>query len=202
MMNENPESRSSVRFAHQAPISLEHSEVGILHSARMFDYSSSGLYFESDFYLVPGSELFIGINNSPFMSPPGVYECYRAVIRWRKYLERSAYDYGYGVELKGRARSRSGPHRSHAPRRHARRRCTVSALVDDGRAKMRGIIRNVGFGGVFVACAGSFTAGQRLQLTIPLQKQQKLITRRGEVVWSDADGIGICFDPAGAPGPP
>ena len=51
MANENPEHRSAVRLTHDSPVCLEQNEVGILHEARMFNYSSSGLYFESDYYL-------------------------------------------------------------------------------------------------------------------------------------------------------
>ena len=117
MANENHENRTSVRFTHDSTISLEQNEVGILHEARMFNYSSSGLYFESDFYLIPGTEIFIGLKSSPFTSAPGVYECYRSAIQWRKYLENSVFDYGYGVELKGKAPSRgdSSPRPRPAP---------------------------------------------------------------------------------------
>ncbi|MCK7504471.1 MAG: hypothetical protein MZV70_10560 [Desulfobacterales bacterium] len=66
MANENPEHRSAVRLTHDSPVRLEQNEVGILHEARMFNYSSSGLYFESDYYLVPGTEIFIGLKSSPF----------------------------------------------------------------------------------------------------------------------------------------
>ena len=194
MANENHENRTSVRFTHDSTISLEQNEVGILHEARMFNYSSSGLYFESDFYLIPGTEIFIGLKSSPFTSAAGVYECYRSTIKWRKYLESSVFDYGYGVELKGKALSRGEPHRARAPRRHPRASCTIPALLQNQSEKARGVIHNVSHGGVFVMCGGTFAAGQRLQLTIPLRKRQKLITRFGEVVWSDSNGLGIKFD--------
>ncbi|MCK7504472.1 MAG: PilZ domain-containing protein [Desulfobacterales bacterium] len=61
--------------------------------------------------------------------------------------------------------------------------------------KAQGVIHNVSHGGVFVRCDGAFAAGQRLQLTIPLRKRQKIVTRVGEVVWSDRNGLGIRFDP-------
>jgi hypothetical protein len=194
MAHENHENRTAVRFTHDAPISIEQNEVGVLHEARMFNYSSSGLYFESDFYLVPGTEIFIGLKGSPFTSTPGVYECYRSTIKWRKYLENSVFDYGYGVELKGKGSPRAGTPRSRAQRRQPRAACTIPALLQNQTEKARGVIHNVSHGGVFVMCSGTFAAGQRLQLTIPLRKRQKLITRRGEVVWSDQNGLGIRFD--------
>ena len=44
-------------------------------------------------------------------------------------------------------------------------------------------------------CDQAFTPGQHLSLTIPYRKQQKLITRLGEVVWAERNGIGIKFEP-------
>jgi Tfp pilus assembly protein PilZ len=199
MANENPEYRSTVRLPHETPVSLEQNEVAILHEARMFNYSSSGLYFESDYYLVPGTEIFIGLKTSPFAPSPDVYECYRSVIQWRKYLEHSVFDYGYGVALKGKASPRGAARRPESPRRHARASCDIPALLQTETGKTRGVIHNVSHGGVFVRCDGSFAAGQRLQLTIPLRKRQKIVTRFGEVVWSDPDGLGIRFDPEAAP---
>ena len=199
MTNENPEHRAAVRLPHAAPIALAHNEVGVLHEARMFNYSSSGLYFESDFYLVPGTEIFIGLKSSPFTSSPGTYECYRSTIKWRKYLENSVFDYGYGVELKGKAPSRGAARPSRASRQHARSSCAIPALLQNETEKARGVIHNVSHGGVFVRCDGTFAAGQRLQLTIPLRKRQKIVTRFGEVVWSDPDGIGIQFDAEATP---
>ncbi len=191
MAQENPESRGTVRFPHRSPISLEQNEVGILHHAHMFDYSSSGIYFESDFYVPPGTELFIGIKNSPFHSPPGTYECYRAMIRWSRSLEHAAFDYGYGAELVGRARSGNGP------RRHPRKACSVPTVIQGPGETARGIIRNVSYGGVFVRCSHAFAPGERVSLAVPHRKQQKIIVRQGEVVWADTGGVGIKFDPHG-----
>lgn len=199
MANENPEHRSAVRLTHDSPVCLEQNEVGILHEARMFNYSSSGLYFESDYYLVPGTEIFIGLKSSPFADSPNVYECFRSVIQWRKYLENSVFDYGYGVELKGKASPRGAARRPETPRRHPRTTCTVPALLRNESGKAQGVIHNVSHGGVFVRCDGAFSAGQRLQLTIPLRKRQKIVTRVGEVVWSDRNGLGIRFDSEAAP---
>ncbi|MCU0562920.1 MAG: PilZ domain-containing protein [Desulfobacterales bacterium] len=199
MANENSEHRDTVRLPHDSPVCLEQNEVGILHEARMFNYSSTGLYFESDYYLVPGTEIFIGLKSSPFAPSPNVYECYRSVIQWRKYLENSVFDYGYGVELKGKASPKGAARRPQTPRRHPRAACTIPALLQNQDDKAQGVIQNVSHGGVFVRCDGAFAAGQRLQLTIPLRKRQKIVTRSGEVVWSDRDGLGIRFDPGATP---
>jgi PilZ domain len=195
MLENSVEKRSSARIPHDCAIVLENFEVGVMHEARMYNYSKLGLYFESDFYLLPGTEIYIGINNSPFSSEPDVYECYRAIIRWRRFLEDSPFDYGYGVEVKRRVSRREKPRTpgSCDSRRHPRRACAIPAIIETKDRRMRGVIQNGSYGGVFISCAETLAKGQRVYLTIPLQKKQKIVTRRGEVLWSDGNGVGIRF---------
>ena len=164
-----------------------------MNEARMYNYSKSGLYFESDFYLLPGSEIFVGIKHSPFASQPDVYECYRSIIRWRKFLEDSFFDYGYGIEISGRVPARRKPKMTGNgnSRRHTRKTCAVPTILQNEQGRMRGVIQNASPGGVFIRCAEKLIKGQRVFLTIPLKKKQKVVTRLGEVVWSDGSGVGI-----------
>jgi hypothetical protein len=193
METKNPEKRVSARIAHQTPVTLEAFEAGVMHAARMYNFSKKGLYFESDFYLIPGAEIYIGITDSPFASESGVYECYRSVIKWRKFLETSFYDYAYGVEILGRvARSgKSAPRRD--SRRQPRRPCSVPALIQSRNRQIPGVIQNVNPGGVFVQCSEKPSKGQKVSLTIPLKKKRKIVSRLGEIVWCDENGIGIRF---------
>ena len=98
-MDSNPENRDKTRFGHVSKVSLESGDIADQHNARMYNYSDHGLYFEADFMLQPETEIRIGISDSPFASTPDKYESYRGVIKWRKVLKRSAYYYGYGLEL-------------------------------------------------------------------------------------------------------
>lgn len=195
MDTDNPEKRSTARLKHLSSVILDNGEVGELHAARMFNYSSSGVYFESDFYLSPGTELFMGLSSSPFSAEPGTFECYRSIIKWRKYLEDAAFDYGYGVELKQRVLRPDADDAAESLRRHPRKGCSIPALVDDGRHRRRGVIQNASPGGVFIKCDQSFFAGKEVFLTIPLKQKQKLVTRTGEIVWSSDEGVGIKFRP-------
>jgi len=160
----------------------------------MHNYSKSGLYFESDFYLVPGAEIYVGISDSPFSSGPGVYECYRSVIKWRRFLEHSAFDYGYGVELKAKVARPKNAVEGRESRLHARRPCSVPAVIRSDGQSTQGVIQNASYGGVFISCAETLSRGQRVFLTIPLRKRQKLVTRSGEIVWSSRNGVGIKFE--------
>lgn len=194
MLKDNPEKRCATRFDHRARITLESFEVGVVQEARMQNFSKSGLYFESDFYLAPGAEIYIGISESPFASEPGVYECYRSVIKWRKFLEHSAFDYGYGIELVDKVVRPMKPDGGRPSRMHPRRPCSIPTLLQDNRRKVRGLVQNASRGGVFITCAEKLQKGQRVVLKIPLKKKQKLLTRSGEIVWSDATGVGIKFE--------
>lgn len=194
MPKDNSEKRPAARFNCKAKITLESAEAGLIQEARMLNYSKSGLYFESDFYLVPGAEIYIGISNSPFTPAPGVYECYRSVIKWRKFLEHSAFDYGYGIELKGKVTRPKKAAGGSESRSHPRRSCSIPTVIQGSRGKVRGVIQNASYGGVFISCAETLTKGQRVNLTIPLKEKQKLVTRSGEIVWSSKDGVGIKFE--------
>ena len=96
-MNSNPEQRDKTRFPHETPITLENFEIGLLHGARMLNFSAEGMYFESDYAPLPGTEIYIGIENSPHDFSADVY---RAQVRWRKQLtdKKSKYTYGVGVK--------------------------------------------------------------------------------------------------------
>jgi hypothetical protein len=193
MEKDNPEKRVSARIAHQAPVTLESFEAGIMHAARMQNYSKKGVYFESDFYLIPGAEIYIGIADSPFASAPGVHECYRAVIKWRKFLETSVYDYAYGVEILGRIARPGKPGNRRDSRRQLRRACAIPTLIHNKKRQIPGVIQNVNHGGVFVQCSEKPSKGQKVSLSIPLKQKQKLVSRLGEIVWCDENGIGIRF---------
>ena len=193
MEKDNPEKRDCARIGHQTPVMLEHFEAGVMHAARMQNYSKKGLYFESDFYLIPGSEIYIGIADSPFASAPGVYECYRSVIKWRKFLENSFYDYGYGIEILARLARPGKPGQRRDSRRQSRRACSIPTLIRNKGRGIPGVIQNVNHGGVFVQCSEKPSKGQKISLTIPLKKKRKLVSRRGEIVWADENGIGIRF---------
>jgi Tfp pilus assembly protein PilZ len=193
MEKDNPEKRVSARIEHRTPVTLEPFEAGVMHAARMYNYSKRGLYFESDFYLIPGAEIFIGISDSPFASAPGVYECYRSVIKWRKFLDTSFYDYAYGVEILGRAVKAGASTSRRDSRQQSRRACSIPTLIRSRNRQIPGVIENVNPGGVFVQCSEPPAKGQKISLTIPLKKKRKLVSRLGEIVWCDKNGIGIRF---------
>ncbi len=111
-MNSNLEDRDKTRFDHESVVTLENNKIGIQRSARMYNYSDFGLYFETDHLLEPQTEIHIGIANSPFSPEPDEYESYRTDIRWRKPLTGAAYYYGYGIKIIEKEKSKDLPEKS------------------------------------------------------------------------------------------
>ena len=192
-MDSNTEQRDNTRFPHEAPLTLENFEIGELHGARMFNYSDTGLYFESDYVMQTGTELFIGITNSPYAPKPNVYECYRAEIKWRKPLKKSSFYYGYGarfLDLKPVANKRL---KGRELRKHPRQKCSIPVKFTAQNQIQHGEIRNISLGGIFLKTFNNITVGQKLLLAIPIRKKGKVIKRSGKIVWSNQSGVGIKF---------
>ena len=89
--------RNNIRIKHKADIQFENYFSGKHFRARMYNYSMGGMYFETDYAPLPGTEIYIGIKNSPYNAGADVY---RAQIRWRKPLTSSVSDYQFGVGVK------------------------------------------------------------------------------------------------------
>jgi hypothetical protein len=194
-MNDNSERRRKTRFPHEAPVTLENEEIGLLHGVRMYNYSSTGIYFETNFYLQPGTDLFIGMKSSPLADESDVFECYRAVIKWRKYLEESSFDYGYGLHLLGPAPNRQSlqPDPGVESRKHERKKCSIPAMVSTPAATFDVLINNISKGGIFFKTHQRLEYGQSLDLMIPMRNKGKLLKRHGKVVWSEDEGVGVEF---------
>ena len=194
-MNSNPEKRDNTRFDYQAPVVLEDAKFGILQGARMFNYSDFGLYFETDHFLAPGTDIYIGIPNSPYTPDPDIYERYHAIIKWRKPLKESSFYYGYGVRFLETDPLNRPIKRGIESRRHPRKDCSLYVKYAVQRKIFPGEIKNISLGGVFLKTNENdgLDVGQQLQLAIPNRKKGNVIKRYGRVTWSSHSGFGIKF---------
>jgi Tfp pilus assembly protein PilZ len=188
-MDTNPENRNNVRIDHRCPITIENIAAGVMHRAKMMNFSDNGLYFEADNLLQPGEEIFVGIDNSPFASSIDTYECYRVKIVWRKKLKKSAFYYGYGAK------------HTMDPRQAKLQKADSTGWNDIRRHQIRfaakelifeGFLKNISSAGVFIEAAENFSAGQILTFEIPLKGNQKAKVK-GKVVWSSPNGFGVKF---------
>jgi len=89
--------RNNTRIKHKADIQFENYFSGKYYKAKMYNYSMEGMYFETDYAPLPGTEIFIGIKNSPYDAGADVY---RAQIRWRKQLDSPLTNHQFGVGVK------------------------------------------------------------------------------------------------------
>lgn len=96
-MEPNPEQRDTVRFHHEATVMVENWPTGKYYEGRMYNYSRTGMYFESDFGPRPGTDVFIGIEDSPYSEG---HDVYRARVVWCKKLPEQASFFYFGVGVK------------------------------------------------------------------------------------------------------
>ena len=194
-MNSNPEKRDNTRFDYQAPIVLEDAKFGILQGARMFNYSDFGLYFETDHFLAPVTDIYIGIPNSPYTPDPDVYERYHTIIKWRKPLKESSFYYGYGIRFLDTDPLDRPIERGIESRRHPRKSCSLYVKYAVQRKIYPAEINNISLGGVFLKTNENdgLGIGQQFQLAIPNRKKGNVIRRYARVIWSNRNGFGVEF---------
>lgn len=96
-MDPNLENRDYFRYKYRAKILLETYSTGAYYQAKMLNYSRGGLYFESDYAPLPGTDIYIGIENSPYDFGADIY---RAQVRWRTKLSKKKSKYSYGVGVR------------------------------------------------------------------------------------------------------
>ena len=188
----NLERRDKARLPYVCPISVKDLMSDKSCSARMFNCSDTGIYFESDALLESGAEVYIGLRHSPFEDRPSDYTCYRTTIMWRKELEEDAhFFYGYGTQIfppesPGKAKS----HRKQ--RRHPRRPFNRQVRFAADHTISEGLAVDISASGVFVTSGKRLRTGQIITLRIP-DKTGKDVVVQGRVVWSNADGFGLKF---------
>ncbi len=194
-MSSNPEKRDNTRFDYQAPIVLEDAKFGVLQGARMFNYSDFGLYFETDHFLAPGTDIYVGIPNSPYAPDSDIYERYHTVIKWRKPLKKSSFYYGYGVRFLETDPLDRPIERGIESRKHPRKLCSLDVKYAVQNHIFPGIVRNISLGGVYLGSNtnGSLEVGQRFKVALVNRKRSKVIKRNAKVVWSNRGGFGAEF---------
>jgi hypothetical protein len=194
-MSSNPENRNKTRFAHESKVTLESTEIGFRRDARMFNFSDFGIYFESDYRLQPGAEIFVGISDSPFAPVPDKYERYRAIVKWRKKLKRSSYYYGYGVEIVEESPKSAEPHPYDGTREHPRKDAAIRVTYEFDNEKYDGVTENVSSSGAFIRSDFplSLSTDQIVKLWIPLKKKGRIARLTGQVTRTNLRGFGVKF---------
>lgn len=193
-MNSNLENRDKTRFDHESAVTLDNKKIGVQRSARMYNYSDCGIYIEADHLLEPESEIRIGISNSPFASEPDRYESYRGIVKWRKPLKRSAYYYGYGIEIiDEKVAENSDQDQYSGSRKHPRLNYVTPVKYESESQTFEGTTQNVSSGGIFIKTRDPVAVGQTVIIEIPVKKKGKIKRLTGKVTWSTRYGFGAKF---------
>jgi hypothetical protein len=90
--------RASQRFAYEAAIIIEKCACRTYTHGRMYNYSSGGIYFESDVAFQPGTQVQIDIENPG----DGLHAGHLlGEVKWCQEIAAAVvlYDYGIGVEF-------------------------------------------------------------------------------------------------------
>jgi Tfp pilus assembly protein PilZ len=194
-MTENSENRHAPRFAHNSPLQVKDLKTGQIYEARMFNFSQSGIYFESDIVFHKGSSIYICIQNSPYSLSSGVLEYYNGKIMWRKNLKRSFFSYGYGIQLASDSNKQNLDSKSTKntkdSRRHPRKPFFRTVQFGNHTGFFKGSTKNISASGVFIATEEKLKVGQVIKLDLPMKgKAAKII---GQIAWLNEEGFGLKF---------
>lgn len=195
-MDRTIEKRHHKRMIAHTRITLESLQIGIDENSRMLNCSDKGLYFESDQFFQPGSEIFIRTEKSP-SSHTETYKCHHAKVLWGKRLNNTPYSYGYGVkfvEISNKQNSQETDLDEISDlRRHPRKYCDKPATFKFKNKSYDGFISDISRNGCFIENLESLNIGQILDLVIPGTKFSKNNTLKVEVVRLSPIGVGVKF---------
>jgi hypothetical protein len=97
MMESRSNRRTDPRHRHETAIMYEHYRSGRYFEGKMINYSRGGMYFEANFAPQIDTEVFIGVENSPYTSG---HDVYRAKVIWHVKLEDPEALFFHGVGVK------------------------------------------------------------------------------------------------------
>ena len=191
----NSEERNDTRFDNISPLQVKDLSTGEMYEARMKNYSNGGIYFESNGILQKGSKIYICIQNSPYSQSSGVLEYYTGKVMWRKFLKRSFFKCGYGVQLvfdssKQDIHAKDGK-KGKELRKHPRKSFFRTIQLGTTKGVFKGKTKNISSSGVFFSSEAKLELGQVLKMHLPINGKTARIS--GQIVWLNDEGFGLKF---------
>jgi hypothetical protein len=98
-MHTGIERRRSKRFNYKSALLHSTNPPDFYYRGTMHNYSTEGLYFESNEDLFQGDEISLSIQNPPRQFNKQPQEYFKIKIMWCKVLHSSTYQVGYGARL-------------------------------------------------------------------------------------------------------
>ncbi|MBW2412685.1 MAG: PilZ domain-containing protein [Deltaproteobacteria bacterium] len=194
----NVERRRHGRTNFEALISHEILTDDEIHTGKMYNFSRSGLYFESDQTIFRGDEILIKV--LMLSHDPDSYEQFPIDVEiiWQRDLKASAYKYGYGgryvleneyidngiqeIESEEQGLADHQIEDRDDPREHPRKIHNQSLLIRYKDQIHRGFIKNISLGGALIETRGDFLLGTTIELIISEGKVKKKMNVKGRVV--------------------
>ena len=96
-MNSEENQRNETRFEHKTTVLVENHQTGKYYEGTMCNYSTCGVCVHTDFAPQPGSDIFIGIENSPYSSS---HDVFRAKVVWCSPLSGENAPFGFCIGAK------------------------------------------------------------------------------------------------------
>jgi hypothetical protein len=96
-MNSQENQRNENRFEHETTVLIENHQTGKCYEGKMSNYSTCGACVCTDFAPQPGTDIFIGIENSPYSSS---HDVFRAKVVWYRQLPVKTTTYCFCIGAK------------------------------------------------------------------------------------------------------
>lgn len=193
-MNKYFKKRDS-RIDYWTPITIEESGVCFIYRARLANYSMSGIYFETDLLLHPGTKVYIGIQDSTHRFFSEDHGSFLVKIIWRKSLNKLSFNYGYGAKMifdKAEKKSQKTINfETKELRKNRRKQFSKPTYFTNGNKYYKGTIKNLSSGGAFIKTKIKLTSGDKLKLVVSGPK--KYILLKGEIIHFNMSGFGMKF---------
>ena len=204
------EKRKHKRHQYEAFISHDILSQEATPAGKIFNFSKSGLYFESNDTFYPTEEIFVEIIDHPQSSDPDFELLFDVEIIWLKKLQDASFRYGYGAKFKfpdadfekkiglatlekPRLLKPESEDKTEA-REYPRRHYGKPIVFNHKNQVCRGLITDLSRGGAFIKTGIKFSLGQKIKLVITEGKVSKDLKRQGWIVRVSPEGFGISFE--------
>ena len=195
-MTKKLEKRGAARTDHNSPLRIRDLRSGVIHEARMVNYSDSGICFGTNGVLEKGTRIYICMQNSPYSLASGVLEYYNGEVMWRRESKRSLFKYEYGIQLvsnvsKQNLKSQTATKKKDI-KKHASKSLVRTMKHNSNKRRSKATLKDISTSGVFIATEEKLEVGQLLKLNLPNKKgkREEII---GQIAWVDDKGFGLKF---------
>jgi hypothetical protein len=187
--------KRDTRKYYWTPITIEELGIGYPYRARLANYSSSGIYFETDLLLYQEAKVYVGIQNSADTLFPEHSGRFLVEIIWRNRLSENFFNYGYGAKIAFDHAEKKSLANIEAERKELRKsprkRFSKPTYFKFENKFYQGATKNVNRTGVFIISGAKFSNGDEFKFVVLGKKKYAVV--KGEVVHSNLTGFGVKF---------